>query len=215
NDSALLASYTVSRTTDDASDFDEQPANPYDLRAKRALSRHHVGQRFVLCALLEIGKEEEEKDKSAQGGSKEGESLPHELLRNIEVAPIVTISSGRPVNALTGADESLGSAFPLERVRELRSPGKLVGWQPYEKFPTTSGMSLKSSFHLIRRVNVADATQPMIAPCSTASVSFSAAARLGARCPKSRAPGQLVTGVVGSGATPKSWKTLGAWACVT
>jgi carboxypeptidase family protein/TonB-dependent receptor-like protein len=113
NDSALLASYTVSRATDDASDFDEQPANPYDLRAERALSRHHVGQRFVLSALFEIGEEEEEKDKAAQGGGKEDEGLLRELLRNIEAAPIVTISSGRPVNALTGADESLSRAFPL------------------------------------------------------------------------------------------------------
>src|SRR5262249_58931587 len=83
NDSALLASYTVSRTTDDASDFDEQPANPYDLRAERALSRNHVGQRFVLSALFEIGEEEEEKDKMAQGGGKEDGGLLCELLRNI------------------------------------------------------------------------------------------------------------------------------------
>jgi len=59
NGSALLASYTVSRTTDDVSDFDEQPANPYYLRAKSPLSRQHVGQRFVLSALFEIGKESE------------------------------------------------------------------------------------------------------------------------------------------------------------
>jgi hypothetical protein len=39
NEFELLASYTLSKTTDDASDFDEQPANPYDLRAERALSR--------------------------------------------------------------------------------------------------------------------------------------------------------------------------------
>jgi hypothetical protein len=35
------------------------------------------------------------------------------LLGHIEVAPIVTLSSGRPVNPLTGADEERGSAYPL------------------------------------------------------------------------------------------------------
>ena len=34
----LLAAYTLSKTMDDASDFDEQPQNPYDLRAEWALS---------------------------------------------------------------------------------------------------------------------------------------------------------------------------------
>jgi hypothetical protein len=132
NDSALLASYTVARAKDDASDFDEQPANPYDLRAERALSRHHVRQRFVLSALFEIGEEEEEKDKAAQSGGKEDEGLLRELLRNIEAAPIVTVSSGRLVNALTGADESLSRAFPLAARplglarNTLRTPGFLT-----------------------------------------------------------------------------------------
>jgi len=35
NDFELLASYTLSKTRDDASAFDEQPQNPFDLRQKR------------------------------------------------------------------------------------------------------------------------------------------------------------------------------------
>jgi hypothetical protein len=106
----LLASYTLSKTIDDASDFDEQPANPYDLRAERALSRQDVRQRFVLSALFDLPFGDDEEDK---GGGKENDSLFTEVLGHIEVAPIVTLSSGRPVNALTGADEERTRAFPL------------------------------------------------------------------------------------------------------
>jgi hypothetical protein len=106
----LLASYTLSKTIDDASDFDEQPANPYDLHAERALSRQDVRQRFVLSALFELpfGDDEEDKNKG-----EEKESLLAGVLRHIEIAPLVTLSSGRPVNTLTGADEERSRAFPL------------------------------------------------------------------------------------------------------
>jgi hypothetical protein len=110
NEFELLASYTLSKTVDDASDFDEQPANPYDLRAERALSRQDVRQRFVLSALFDLPFGDDEQDK---GGSKRQENLLGTALGHIEVAPVVTLSSGRPVNALTGADEERSRAFPL------------------------------------------------------------------------------------------------------
>ena len=122
----LLASYTLSKATDDASDFDEQPQNPYDLRAERALSRQDVRHRFVVSSLFDLPFGEEEEDK---GGSKEGDDLLGAILGHIEVAPIVTISSGRPVNPLTGADEERGRAFPLASRplglarNSLRTPG--------------------------------------------------------------------------------------------
>jgi len=58
---AFSASYTLSKTFDDASDFDEQPQNPFDLRAENAVSRQHQQQRFVFNALWElpIGDEED------------------------------------------------------------------------------------------------------------------------------------------------------------
>ena len=34
----FMGSYTLSKATDDASDFDEQPQNPFDVSAGRALS---------------------------------------------------------------------------------------------------------------------------------------------------------------------------------
>jgi hypothetical protein len=109
NEFELLASYTLSKTTDDASDFDEQPANPYDLRAERALSRQDVRQRFVLSSLFDLPFGDE--DEKSVG--KESDDVLGTILGHIEVAPIVTFSSGRPVDPLTGSDEEQSRAFPL------------------------------------------------------------------------------------------------------
>jgi len=107
---AFSASYTLSKTFDDASDFDEQPQNPFDLRAENTVSRLHQQQRFVFNALWElpIG-DEEEKD----GKSKENASWLTQTFSHIEVAPILTLESGQPVNALTGLDSNQSHAFPL------------------------------------------------------------------------------------------------------
>ncbi|PYS75853.1 MAG: hypothetical protein DMF66_17950 [Acidobacteria bacterium] len=110
NEFELLASYTLSKTIDDASDFDEQPDNPYHLRAERALSRQDVRQRFILSALFDLPFGEEEENK---GSNKGGDDLLGAILGHIEVASIMIFSSGRPANALTGADEERSRAFPL------------------------------------------------------------------------------------------------------
>ena len=103
------ASYTLSKTFDNASDYDEQPQNPFDLRAENAISRQHQQQRFVFNALwdLPIGDEEEN-----SGKSEENEGWPTKTFSHIEVAPILTLESGRPVNPLTGLDSSRNHAFP-------------------------------------------------------------------------------------------------------
>jgi hypothetical protein len=104
------ASYTRSKTLDNASDFDEQPQNPFNLRADNAVSRQHQQQRFVFNALwdLPIGDEEDEGGKS-QGSA----SWLTQTFSRIEVAPILTLESGRPVNPLTGLDSNQSHAFPL------------------------------------------------------------------------------------------------------
>ena len=109
NEFELLASYTLSKTRDDASDFDEQPQNPFDLRSERALSLQDVRHRFVLNGLFDLpfGDEEE------KGAGSERDILIGKILGHVEIAPIVTLSSGRPVNAVTGADEEHNRAFPL------------------------------------------------------------------------------------------------------
>jgi hypothetical protein len=104
------ASYTLSKTFDNASDYDEQPQNPFDLRAENAISRQHQQQRFVFNALwdLPIGDEEE------QGGKSEADKgWLTQTFSHIEVAPILTLGSGRPVNPLTGVDSNRTHAFPL------------------------------------------------------------------------------------------------------
>src|SRR5207244_12058313 len=91
----FIASYTFSKTLDDASDFDEQPQNPFDLHAERAVSSQHQQQRFALNALWDL-------------------PIPGE----IRLAPIITVGTGRPINPLVGLDSNLSHAFPLS-VRPL------------------------------------------------------------------------------------------------
>jgi hypothetical protein len=107
---AFSGSYTLSKTFDDASDFDEQPQNPFDLRSENAISRQHQQQRFVFNALWELPIGDEE-DKG--GKSEENTGLLTQTFSHIEVAPILTLESGRPVNPLTGLDSNQSHAFPL------------------------------------------------------------------------------------------------------
>lgn len=104
------ASYTLSKTTDNASDFYEQPQNPFDLRAENAPSLQQQQQRLVFNALWELPIGDEE-DKAA--GAQESGSWLTEVFSHIELAPILTVESGRPVNPLTGLDSNLTHSFPL------------------------------------------------------------------------------------------------------
>jgi hypothetical protein len=104
------ASYTLSKTYDDASDYDEQPQNPFNLRAENALSGQHQQQRFVFNALwdLPIGEEED------KGGNPQGNTgWLTQTFSHIELAPILTLESGRPADPLTGLDSNRSHAFPL------------------------------------------------------------------------------------------------------
>src|SRR5215831_17828768 len=107
---AFSASYTLSKTLDDASDFDEQPQNPFNLQAERALSRQHQEQRFVFNALFDLPFGEEENGAKPQTGASR---LVHAVLGDIELAPILTVGTGRPVNPLTGLDSDRSRAIPL------------------------------------------------------------------------------------------------------
>ena len=101
------ASYTLSKTYDDASDFDEQPQNPLNLAAERAVSLQHQQQRLVFNALWELPIGDEEP------GKKKPDGLLSKFFGHIEVAPIFTVESGRPVNPLTGIDSYHTLAYPL------------------------------------------------------------------------------------------------------
>jgi len=107
---AFSASYTLSKNFDNASDFDEQPQNPFALGLENALSRQHQQQNFVFNALWELPIGDEE-DKPANSGEEPG--LLVKTFRHIEIAPIFTVGSGRPVNPLTGLDSNQSHAYPL------------------------------------------------------------------------------------------------------
>lgn len=104
----FLATYTLSRAVDNASDFDEQPQNSFNLRTEDALSLQHEKQRFVFNALWELPIGEEESGKPSSGSNWVTRVFSH-----IEVAPIFTVGSGRPVNSLVGLDLNRSDALPL------------------------------------------------------------------------------------------------------
>jgi hypothetical protein len=101
------ASYTLSKTHDNASDFDEQPQNPFNTVAEWALSRQQQQHRLVFNALWELPIGDVEPGKAAKN------DWVMKIIGHIEVAPIVTVESGRPLNPLTGLDSNLSDAFPL------------------------------------------------------------------------------------------------------
>jgi hypothetical protein len=106
NEISFSGSYTISKAINDASDFDEQPENPYLLRAERALSSNDQRQRFVFSGTFDLPFGNEDEGKKPTG-------TIAKLFGNIEMAPILTIGSGRPVDPLTGVDANRSGAIPL------------------------------------------------------------------------------------------------------
>jgi len=156
------ASYTLSKTFDNASDYDEQPQNPFNQRAENAVSRLHQQQRFVFNALwdLPIGDEEETSGKK----SEENEGWLTRTFSYIEVAPILTVESGRPENPLTGLDSNRSHAFPLSARplalgrNSLETPALVtVDLRVLKYFPFGGAKRLDvvaESFNLFNRSNV-------------------------------------------------------------
>jgi hypothetical protein len=156
------ASYTLSKTYDDASDFTEQPQNPLDLRSDWAVSRQHQQQGLVFNALWElpVGDEEPGKPPASDPISK--------IFGHIEVAPIWSVESGRPVNPLTGYDTFHTLAYPLSaRPAGLgRNSGRtpmlanmdfrLLKYFPFPAVSKTAKLDVVAeAFNLFNRPNVA------------------------------------------------------------
>ena len=108
NDVEWACAYTWSHARDSASDFDEQPENPYALADEWADSRYDQRHRLVASALfdLPIGEEEDRKPGDTPGAWVRAFS-------HIEIAPILTMGSGGPVNVVTGGDDNGTRAFPF------------------------------------------------------------------------------------------------------
>ena len=158
NELAFSGSYTLSKTFDDASDFEEQPGNPFNLAADQAQSLQHQQQRLVFNALWELPIGEEEAGKPAQ------DHWVTRVFGHIEVAPIFTVESGRPVNPLTGVDSNRNGAFPLSSRpvgfgrNSLRSPALVnIDFRVLKYFPLgkTARLDLVAeAFNLFNRANV-------------------------------------------------------------
>src|SRR5215831_20803217 len=91
NEIEFSGSYTLSKAIDDASDYNEQPENPYSLPVERALSANDQRHRFVFSGTFDLPFGEEENGQKSAG-------VLAKLFGNIEAAPILTIGSGRPIN---------------------------------------------------------------------------------------------------------------------
>jgi outer membrane receptor protein involved in Fe transport len=107
NELASSASYTLSKTIDDASDFNEQAQNPFDLSAERARSLQDQRHRLVFNALWELPIGDEDAGKAPKN------DWITKVFGHIEVAPILTLGGGRPLNPLTGIDSNGNDAYPL------------------------------------------------------------------------------------------------------
>ncbi|MBM3764611.1 MAG: hypothetical protein FJW32_04390 [Acidobacteria bacterium] len=102
NELAWLVSWTHGRTHDDGSDYDEQPQNPFDIRADWGPSRQDQRNRLAASAIFE---------------------LP--FLEGVSFAPIFTWGAGRPINQLLASDVYRTGAYPIT----ARPPG--VARNPY------------------------------------------------------------------------------------
>jgi hypothetical protein len=161
-DLEFSASYTLSKTYDDASNYDEQPQNPFDLPAESALSRQHQQQRLVCNALwdLPIGEEEEGTHRANENHGWFVRAFSH-----IEIAPIFSAESGRPVDPLSGLDSNRSDAFPLSSRplglarNSLETPATVtLDLRVLKYFPFGESRHLDlvaESFNLLNRANVA------------------------------------------------------------
>jgi hypothetical protein len=95
NDLTYLFSYNLGNTKDDASDFDEHPLNPQNLRQDWALSRQHQRHRLALSGLFEMP------------------SAGIDFLEEIGIAPVFQWSSARPLNPLLTSDIYQTGAYPI------------------------------------------------------------------------------------------------------
>lgn len=167
NEIEFTAGYTLSRALDDASDFDEQPQNPYNLRQDWSASRNSQAQRLVFSGLFELpfGEAEIVSGRQARSGpASRGSRWLDKILTHVELTPIITLESGRPVNALTGVDSNRSGALPLS-VRPLgfsrnalRTPALAnVDFRVLKYFPLGEHAHLDlvaESFNLFNHTNV-------------------------------------------------------------
>jgi outer membrane receptor protein involved in Fe transport len=161
NELEFSANYTLSKAYDNASDFEEQPQNPYQLAAEHALSRQQQQHRFVFNGTWDLPIADEE-DKPADTAF----SWWQRALGHIEIAPILTIESGQPANPLSGLDSNQSHAFPLSSRpldfgrNSLKTPyNASLDFRALKYFPIASRGKLDFVVEFFNLFNHANATQ--------------------------------------------------------
>jgi hypothetical protein len=117
-------------------------------------------------------------DEDAPGAS---QNLLTKIFKNIELAPIVTVQSGEPVNPLTGLDSNASQAWPLSarpagfgRNTLLTPATAAVDLRVLKFFPVGEHAHLDvvaESFNLLNHTNVSQ-IDPFFGPGATPLPSF-------------------------------------------
>ncbi|HVV45006.1 MAG TPA: hypothetical protein VHC72_07360, partial [Bryobacteraceae bacterium] len=102
NELTYLIGYTGGAAYDNASDFDEQPSNPANTRLDWARSRQYQAHRITASGLFQL-------PLHALGAPEWLQSLGDDF----SLAPVISIGSPRPVNALATTDLYGTGAYPL------------------------------------------------------------------------------------------------------
>jgi hypothetical protein len=97
-----LLAYTAGAAYDDASDFNEQPLNPANTRLDWSRSRQYQAHRVVASSLFELPWDDLGAPRWLQNVGK-----------NFALAPILSVGSPRPVNALATTDLYRTGAYPI------------------------------------------------------------------------------------------------------
>ena len=130
-----LIAYNVGRTNDDGSDFDEQPVDPLNIRRDWARSRQHQSHRLAASAVFELPLD----------GASHVPGWLKEAFEGLSFAPILSVGSGRPINALLTSDVFRTGAYPIS----ARPPE-----MPRNSFlsPSTTSLDLRvmKTFHVMR-----------------------------------------------------------------
>src|SRR5262249_23085658 len=151
---------------------------PFDPSAENAISRQHHQQRFVFNALWELPIGEED-DKA--GNQDHTDEWFTRAFSHIEVAPILTVESGRRVNPLTGLDSNRSHAFPLSsrplglRRNSFEAPAQAsLDFRALKYFPFGGVKRLDvvvEAFNLLNRSNVSE-VNPVFGSALTPSPGF-------------------------------------------
>ncbi|MEW6736201.1 MAG: TonB-dependent receptor [Acidobacteriota bacterium] len=147
----LLVSYTFSKAIDNFTDVRpdlQETANPLDLSGERGLSLQDIRNRFVFSGIwkLNYGR--------------------NPLLRNYQLAAIITLESGQPYNLLTGIDiDGNGDFLPGDRPTSIaRNAGIKPGFanidlrlsRNFTVEDRFKGEIIAEVFNLFNRVNISE-----------------------------------------------------------